>query len=83
MSKKETLLLPPFPVSVLGNFHPNHPLNHALGLVPIQLIVLVLYRMFLCCVLFVRVTQAPTANASSVVLMGFNIRTPTKISKPK
>ena len=66
-------------MSVLVNFH---PLNHALRLVPIQLIILVLHSVFLRRLLLVRVTQTPPTNTSPVVLVSFNIRTPTEIRQP-
>ena len=69
---------PPFSVSVLVNFH---PLNHALRLVLIQLIALILHNVFLRRLL-VRVSQTPPTDTSPVVLVSFNIRTPTEIRQP-
>ena len=76
--QKILALQPPFSVSVLVNFH---PLNHALRLVLIQLIALILHNVFLRRLL-VRVSQTPPTDTSPVVLVSFNIRTPTEIRQP-
>lgn len=72
---RQNLASPTFrPIPVLVHLHANHPL----GLVPIQLIVLILYSVLLRRVLLVWITQSPTTDASTVVIVIVNVGTPTK-----
>ena len=64
--------------SVVASLHSDHPLDHALRLVPIQLLIFVLNSVFLPRIFFVWVTQAPTTDTSTMVLGIFDIRAPTE-----
>ena len=76
------LAWPSFPVTVLVTIHSLH---HALCLVQLRLIVLALHDVFFFFfrrVLLVQVTQTLFTDAATVVLVVYDIGTPTEIHQP-